>query len=77
MRQDESFLYQKDQDGWLVTIRGDFAEMVMIDTASNRSLYERYEAPLEKIRLAVKELKSEGFSLVYSLDLRLKPLVET
>ena len=77
MRQDESFLYQKDQAGWLVTIRGDFAEMVMIDTFSNRSLYERYEAPLEKIRLAVKELKSEGFALVYSLDLRLKPLVET
>lgn len=76
MRQDESFLYQKDQDGWLVTTRGDFAEMVKIDISSNRSQYERYEAPLEKVRLAVKELRAKGYSLVYSLDIKLKPLIE-
>ena len=75
MRQDESYLYQKDCDGWLVTIRGDFAEMVKISTASNNSLYEKYEAPLEKIHEAVKELRSEGYILSYSLNLELKPLV--
>lgn len=77
MRTDESFLYQKDSsDGWLVTLRGDFAEMVHVDPAQARSNFERYEAPLEKIRAAVKELRLEGYSLAYSLDLALRPLIE-
>lgn len=77
VRQDEAFLYQKDAtDGWLVTIRGDFAEMVHIDPASAKSMYERYEAPIEKIRAAIKTLLNDGFSLAYSLDLNIKPLIE-
>lgn len=76
MRQDQAFLYQRDEDGWLVTTRGDFAEMLHVSAADCKSLYERYEAPLEKIRAAVKELQSDGYKLCYSLDLNLRPLVE-
>ena len=71
----ESFLYQKDNEGWLVTVRGDFAEMVKISTRTNFSLYEEYKAPLDKIREAIKELKEEGYSFCYSINLELKPFV--
>lgn len=76
-RTDESFLYQKEQDGWLVTIHGDFAEMLHIDAARNTSLYEVYEAPIDKIRAAIKDLKTQGYTLVYSLNLNLKSLIES
>jgi hypothetical protein len=75
-RFDESFLYQKDpRDGWVVTLHGDFAEMLRVDPATARSKYERYEAPLQSIREAVQELRSEGYTLVYSLDLQLRELI--
>jgi hypothetical protein len=76
LRQDQAFLYQRDDDGWLVTVRGDFAEMLHVSPSSCRSLYERYEASTEKIRLAIKELQAEGYKLSYSIDLKLKTLVE-
>ena len=76
VRADESFLYQKDaRDGWVVTLHGDFAEMLRVDPATARSKYERYEAPLQSIREAVQELRSEGYTLVYSLDLQLRELI--
>ena len=74
---DQVFLYQvAEDDAWLVTLRGDFAEMLRINPAKSVSKYERYEAPLTKIREAVKELRSEGYTLCYSLDLNIKQLVE-
>jgi hypothetical protein len=75
-RHDESFLYQKDEhDGWVVTLYGDFAEMLRIDPAKARSKYERYEAPTETIKEAVQKLRTKGYSLVYSLDLKLRDLI--
>jgi len=76
MRTDESFLYQKGPDGWLVTVHGDFAEMLHVDAARNTSLYECYEAPIDRIRAAIKELQLNGYKLCYDLDLRLKPFVK-
>ena len=77
MRHDEVFLYQKDDcDGWLVTLRGDFAEMLHVDPTLAQSKYERYEAPIDLIRDAVKDLRSKGYALAYSLDLAWKPLIE-
>jgi hypothetical protein len=74
---DEVFLYQvAENDAWLVTLRGDFAEMLRIDPSESISKYERYEAPLEKVREAVRELRAEGYTLCYSLNLNIKRLVE-
>lgn len=71
----EVFVYQKDDnDGWIVTIRGDFAEMLHVDPQAAKSMYEKYEAPLEKVRAAVQDLRDKGFALVYSVDLNLKQL---
>jgi hypothetical protein len=49
--------------------------MLRVDPATARSKYERYEAPLQSIREAVQELRSEGYTLVYSLDLQLRELI--
>jgi hypothetical protein len=71
----EVFLYQSsDKDGWLVTLRGDFAEMLRVNPQEGVSKYELYEAPLPRVREAVKELRAEGYTLCYSLDLRLRKL---
>jgi hypothetical protein len=74
---DEVFLYQAASDeAWLVTIRGDFAEMLRVNPEKVVSRYERYEAPLEKIREAVSELRAAGYTLSYSLSLDFKKLIE-
>lgn len=73
MRQDETFLYRNGTEGWLITIRGDFGEMLRVDTQEYKSLYERYEAPIEKIRAATQELVSEGYKVVAGLELAWKP----
>ena len=50
--------------------------MLHVDTALAQSKYERYEAPIDLIRDAVKDLRSKGYALAYSLDLAWKPLIE-
>ena len=77
MDQDQVFLYAiSDEDAWLVTVRRDFAEMVHINPSRRVSLYEKYEAPVEKIRKAIQDLKEEGFRFVGFIDLKLKELAE-
>jgi hypothetical protein len=65
----ESFIYAKDNDGYLVTIRGDFAEMTKVDLDRQVSKYIRLEAPVEHIRSSVKKLISQGYKLSNQLEL--------
>ena len=65
----ESFIYAKNNDGYLVTIRGDFAEMTKIDLDRQVSKYVRLEAPVEHIRLSVKKLIRQGYKLSNQLEL--------
>lgn len=78
IRQDEAFMYRNSagSDGWLVTIRGDFGEMLHVDIDQHKSLYERYEAPIEKIRAYAKSLSKKGYKVVAGLDLAWKPYIE-
>lgn len=76
MRQDEAFMYRNGTDGWLVTVRGDFGEMLHVDLERQKPLYERYEAPIDKIRAAAQELVSEGYKVVAGLDLAWKPYID-
>jgi hypothetical protein len=76
MRQDTSFLYHKptDESGYLVTIRGDFAEMTKVNCKKHTSQYVRLEAPIEVIRQAVAKLNKQGYRLCVSLDLQWRDL---
>ena len=65
----ESFIYAKNNDGYLVTIRGDFAEMTKVDLDRQVSKYVRLEAPVEHIRLSVKKLIRQGYKLSNQLEL--------
>ena len=69
MRQDVSFLYQKDNSGYLVTIRGDFAEMTKVDIEKHCSKYIRLEAPTQVIRQSVRKLVKQGYKLSQDLEL--------
>jgi|Laugrespbdmm15sd_2_1035082.scaffolds.fasta_scaffold07136_11 hypothetical protein len=74
MRQDHSFLYQKDNDGYLITIRGDFAEMLRVNVLEKRSQYIKLEAPINVIRKSVNLLIGQGYRQKRDLDLSWKPL---
>lgn len=76
MRQDTSFLYRKPQaeDGYLVTVRGDFAEMTKVNCSKHTSRYVRLEAPTKIIRQAVSKLTKQGYKLCVSLDLQWRDL---
>jgi len=78
MSEELSFLYcnLNGSDGWFVVTHNDFAEMVHVDVQNMRSLYRRYEAPIEDIRQAVKRKSSQGYKLAPSLDLGWKRFVE-
>jgi hypothetical protein len=65
----ESFIYAKNNDGYLVTIRGDFAEMTKVDIEHQVSKYIRLEAPVEHIRSSVKKLVAKGYKLRNQLEL--------
>lgn len=65
----ESFIYAKDNDGYLVTIRGDFAEMTKVDLDRQVSKYIRLEAPVDYVRSSVKKLVSQGYKLSNQLEL--------
>jgi len=72
----ESFIYAKGNDGYLVTIRGDFAEMTKVDLEQHRSKYIRLEAPVDHIRLSVKKLLDQGYRLFNQVDLEWKRFIE-
>lgn len=76
MRQDTSFLYRKPQaeDGYLITVRGDFAEMTKVNCSRHTSRYVRLEAPTKIIRQAVSKLTKQGYKLCVSLDLQWRDL---
>ena len=74
MRQDFSFLYQKGDSGYFVTIRGDFAELIKVDVAKKRSQYIKIDAPIDLIRKSVASLVKKGYRQVSSLDLVWRPL---
>ena len=76
MRQDTSFLYRKPQaeDGYLITVRGDFAEMTKVNCSKHTSRYVRLEAPTKIIRQAVSKLTKQGYKLCVSLDLQWRDL---
>lgn len=65
----ESFIYAKGNDGYLVTIRQDFAEMTKVDLERQVSKYIRLEAPVDHIRSSVKKLVNQGYKLCNQLDL--------
>ncbi|NBX48406.1 hypothetical protein EBT25_00345 [bacterium] len=65
----ESFIYQKGNDGYLVTIRGDFAEMTKVDLDRKVSKYIRLEAPVDHIRSSVAKLVKQGYRLSNQLEL--------
>ncbi|NBR26437.1 MAG: hypothetical protein EBU08_22190 [Micrococcales bacterium] len=73
-RQDYSFLYQKNSDGYLVTIRGDFAEMTRVNVVEKRSQYIKLEAPVDVIRQSVNQLIGRGYRQVKALELSWKAL---
>jgi hypothetical protein len=72
----ESFIYEKGNDGYLVTIRGDFAEMTKIDLERQVSKYIRLEAPVEHIRSSVKKIVSQGYKLSNQLELTWQRFIE-
>lgn len=69
MRQDVSFLYTKDNTGYLVTLRGDFAEMTKVDIEKHCSKYIRLEAPTQVIRQSVRKLIKQGYELSRDIEL--------
>ena len=73
-RQDYSFLYQKNSDGYLVTIRGDFAEMTRVNVVEKRSQYIKLEAPVDVIRQSVNQLIGRGYRQVKALELSWRAL---
>jgi len=73
-RQDYSFLYQKNSDGYLVTIRGDFAEMTRVNVVEKRSQYIKLEAPVDVIRQSVNQLIGRGYRQVKALELSWRTL---
>jgi hypothetical protein len=72
----ESFIYAKNNDGYLVTIRGDFAEMTKVDMERQVSKYIRLEAPVDHIRMSVKKLVSQGYKLSNRLELSWQRLID-
>ena len=72
----ESFIYTKENNGYLVTIRGDFAEMTKVDLERQVSQYIRLEAPVEHIRSSVKKIISQGYKLSNQLELGWKRFIE-
>ena len=76
MRQDEAFMYRYGTDGWLVTVRGDCGEMLHVDLENLKPLYERYEAPIEKIRATARKLSARGYKVVAGLELAWKPYID-
>lgn len=72
----ESFIYEKGNDGYLVTIRGDFAEMTKVDLDRQVSKYIRLEAPVDHIRSSVKKLVSQGYQLRNQLELGWQRFIE-
>ena len=74
MRQDYSFLYQMNDDGYLITIRGDFAEMLRVNVLEKRSQYIKFEAPIDVIRKSVNLLIGQGYRQKRDLDLSWRPL---
>ena len=78
MSEEQSFLYcnLNGSDGWFVVTRNDFAEMTHVDVQNMKSLYRRYEAPIEDIRRAVSKVRSKGYKLATSLDVGWKSFVE-
>ena len=74
MREDFSFLYTKDNTGYLVTLRGDFAEMTKVDVNRHCSKYIRLEAPTQVIRQSVRKLVKQGYRLSQDLELAWRSL---
>lgn len=74
MRNDCAFLYQKNNSGYLVTVRGDFADMTKVNCSDHRSEYIRLEAPVDVIRQAVAKLTKQGYKLCGSIDLQWRNL---
>lgn len=72
----ESFIYEKGNDGYLVTIRGDFAEMTKVDLDRQVSKYIRLEAPVDHIRSSVKKLVNQGYKLSNQLELSWQRFIE-
>ena len=72
----ESFIYQKGNDGYLVTIRGDFAEMTKVDLDRKVSKYIRLEAPVDHIRSSVAKLVNQGYRLSNQLELGWQRLID-
>ena len=74
---EEVFVYQaSEQDAWMITVRKDFAEMLRVDPSRGVSRYERYEAPIEKIRIGIETLGKEGYTFCGAIDLKLRKLIE-
>jgi len=78
MSEELSFLYcnLNGSDGWFVITHNDFAEMVHVDVQNMKSLYRRYEAPIEDIRRAVSKMSAKGYKLATSIDVGWKSFVE-
>ncbi len=78
MSEELSFLYcnLNGSDGWFVITHNDFAEMVHVDVQNMKSLYRRYEAPIEDIRRAISKMTSKGYKLATSIDVGWKSFVK-
>jgi len=72
---DSSFIYSKGDDGYMVTVQQDFAEMLKVNTVTYRSQYIRLEAPLEVIRKEVESLIKQGYKKLNALDLEWRFLI--
>lgn len=72
---DSSFIYSKGDDGYMVTVQQDFAEMLKVNTVTHRSQYIRLEAPLEVIRKEVESLIKQGYKKLNALDLEWRFLI--
>lgn len=72
----ESFIYEKGNDGYLVTVRGDFAEMTKVDLDRKVSKYIRLEAPVDHIRSSVAKLVKQGYRLSNQLELGWQRFIE-
>jgi len=72
---DSSFIYSKGDDGYMITVQQDFAEMLKVDMNNHRSKYIRLEAPLDVIRKEVQDLINEGYKKLNALDLEWRVLI--